>query len=207
MLLSIQSEVLRVFQELSALTEHRRRSGIRESMKVQRLGRRMSLAMEQLAMFIAECNELNTLTDNKVPASKMTDIYELLPRTHRARLEDAVQAKSLPSSILKFNQLDSIFFIANVALATAEWDTVIHQAWRLNVEAESRIKSATSRWRDEFMILCDNRQKHKPERRMIDFHSFDTELVGQVDDGLYKTPESSELDALLKKESRKVSLL
>jgi hypothetical protein len=142
------------------------------------------------------------------------DIYELLPRNQRVRLEDAALGKLSLSSVLSPDGPDDTSFVASVAIATAEWDTVIHQAWRLNIEAMDHYRALTltlyetltSTFRDKTMPVIDKRDMFLDSRRRL---QLDTKLAATtlINDGLYKAPECLELDSLLTKEIRKVCLL
>jgi hypothetical protein len=166
----------------------------------------LSPALARLARFSVVCAELDTLTDHKNRRSKITDIYDLLPHIHRARLEDAALATPSPSSVVGFDGSDDTSFIASIALATADWDTAIHQAWRLNIETMSRYEALTLRWRENVLRFGHNQEKRLDIQQQAQL-DIEVEATNFFNDGLYNAPESSELDILLTKEIRKVCLL
>lgn len=209
-LLSIQSEILHRFVKLSGS-----RARLKALYKFQPRGTANAIeddaifgpALTRLAEFSVECNELDTLTEHKSRRSKTIDVYELLPRIHTARLERAILGEPSAPSTLSSNSSDNISFVARVALATAGWETVINQAWRLNIEAMNRYEAlTTTTWREEPSQSGNNQRKRLDSQPKI---QLDTELeaTALINDGLYNAPESSELDTLLTKEVRKVCLL
>lgn len=159
MLLLIRSEILHAFVRLSESSGPHRRLYAFEEKVAGLIESAFSPALTRLARFSVECNELDTLTHHSSRRSKATDVYDLLSQIRRVRLEDAVLAKSSPSSILKSNSLDDTSFTASVALATAEWDNVIQQAWRLNIEAMNRYEELTLAWRKRVLYFSNNQKK------------------------------------------------
>lgn len=121
-------------------------------------------------------------------------------------LEDAVLTTPSPSSILRSDGPSDILFIAKVALATAEWDSVIHQTWRLNTETTNFYETLISEWNDKEAHPRIDRKKRLDIQRKAEFDT-DFMFTALANDGLYKAPESSELDTLLTKEFRNVCLL
>ena len=121
-------------------------------------------------------------------------------------LEDAVLTTPTPSSILRSDGPSDIVFIAKVALATAGWDSVIHQTWRLNTETTNFYETLMSEWNDKEAHPRIDRKKRRDIQRKAEFDT-DFMLTALANDGLYKAPESSELDTLLTKEFRNVCLL
>jgi hypothetical protein len=208
-LLSIRSEIVHRFVKLSGS-----RARLKALYKFQPRGTANAIeddaifgpALAWLAKFRAECNELDTLTDHKSRRSKTIDVYELLPRIHRARLEDATLEGTSAPSVLSSNSSDNTSFVALIALAAAEWDTDINQAWRLNTEVLNRFEALTTTWREEALRFGHDQKKRLDSQRKV---QLDTELqtTDLINDGLYNAPENSELDILLTKEIRKVCLL
>ncbi|GAB7326929.1 hypothetical protein MBLNU13_g10891t1 [Cladosporium sp. NU13] len=111
-----------------------------------------------------------------------------------------------PSSVLRFHGSDDTSFIASVALAAADWDTVMHQAWRLNIDAISRYEALTTKWLDRVLRFRNNQKTRLESQRELQLDTY-LEATALINGGLYKAPESSELDTLLTKEVRKVCLL
>jgi hypothetical protein len=207
-LLSIRSEIAHAFIKLSGLSAlNRIKAQYNRTANAIGNDAAFSPALTRLAEFSVECNELDTLTEHKSRRSKTIDVYELLPRIHTARLERAILGEPLAPSALSYNSSDNISFVARVALATAEWKTVINQAWRLNIEAMNRYEAlATTTWREEVSQSSNSQKKRLDSQRKIQLDA-ELEATALINDGLYNAPESSELDTLLTKEVRKVCLL
>jgi hypothetical protein len=207
-LLSIRSEIAHAFIKLSGLSAlNRIKAQYNRTANAIGNDAAFSPALTRLAEFSVECNELDTLTEHKSRRSKTIDVYELLPRIHTARLERAILGEPLAPSALSSNSSDNISFVARVALATAEWKTVINQAWRLNIEAMNRYEAlATTTWREEVSQSSNSQKKRLDSQRKIQLDA-ELEATALINDGLYNAPESSELDTLLTKEVRKVCLL
>ena len=215
-LLSIRSEILHMFFQLSnPVKQHRTWDRFRRDKFVETIEASFSLALARLARFSNDCKKLDTLIDHNCRRPKITDIYELLPQTHRARLEEAVLAEPSPSSILRSDGPHDTHFIASIALATAEWDTAIQRTWSLNVDAMDRYEALTSTWHDATLyhhsLNPDSLDRHKRRKCLAsqDSAELDNELAATalINDGLYNASKSSELDTLLTKEVRNVCLL
>lgn len=212
-LLSIRSEILHMFFQL--LKPVRKCDRFRRKELAETIEASFSLALARLARFSNDCKKLDTLIDHNCRRPKITDIYELLPQTHRARLEEAVLAEPSPSSILRSDGPHDTHFIASIALATAEWDTAIQRTWSLNVDAMDRYEALTSTWHDATLyhhsLNPDSLDRHKRRKCLAsqDSAELDNELAATalINDGLYNASKSSELDTLLTKEVRNVCLL
>lgn len=204
--MSIQIDILSAFVNLIKSADQRRLRVIFCDREGNETEGALKQALGRLSKFRGECNELATLRNCNVRDSKMTDAYALLPSKHRMMLEDAVLTTPSPSSILRSDGPSDILFIAKVALATAEWDSVIHQTWRLNTETTNFYETLISEWNDKEAHPRIDRKKRLDIQRKAEFDT-DFMFTALANDGLYNAPESSELDTLLTKEFRNVCLL
>lgn len=194
MLLFIRSEFLQAIDNLSEIALFHLQSPKEFAKDHSGFGR----VLERFVKFSIEYRELDRPRYHESRRSDMIDIYELLPHNHRSRLEDAALAGMSPSSILRFDGSDDTSFTASVALAIANWDTVLDQAWRLHIDATNRYEVLTTKWLDR-VLHCRNKQKKRLETLREVWLETELAITAVINEGLYKAPENSHLANYSKK--------
>lgn len=188
---------------------------IRDYDRTSRFRKKLFHAMEAEALrdiqkplreFCRDWSELKTLTADNAQKIKQPKVYELIPLVHREGFEKAVLKRSSTSSEALGGKDEDIEFMASVALALADWDATIHQAWQLNVEATPLLRSLISPTSvlTESSRSADHLQSFGTDKLELEVQFLDLRLVER---GLYNAPRDTSLDALLTKGLRTISLL